>query len=77
MRKYKSGNPAPDGFYRKKGEWEIVTVDGENGRLPGGIECEYIKVPGLLFVPVALMLGAGFVISPYFVSFAISMFVLR
>jgi len=70
MLKHKGGNPAKDGFYWKKGEWEIVTVEGEDGRLPGGSECEYIKVPGLLFVPAALMLSVLFVIFLPFIGFA-------
>ena len=70
MRKYKGGSPAKDGFYLKKGEWEIVTVEGENGSLPGDLECEYIKVPGLLFVPAVVMLSVPFVIFLPFIGFA-------
>ncbi len=70
MLKYKGGNPAKNGFYWKKGEWEIVPVEGENGRLPGGIEDEYIKVPALLLVPAALMLSVLFVIFLPFIGFA-------
>ncbi|HXZ87930.1 MAG TPA: hypothetical protein VEF07_05130 [Candidatus Binataceae bacterium] len=70
MISYKGGNPAKDGFYWKKGEWEIVTVEGANGKLPGGTECEYIKVPGLLFVPAAIALSVPFVIFLPFIGFA-------
>jgi hypothetical protein len=70
MLKYKGGSPAKDGFYYKKGEWEIVTVEGKNGRLPGGEELEYIKVPGLLFVPAAVMLSVLFVIFLPFIGLA-------
>ncbi|MGD1026928.1 hypothetical protein [Candidatus Binatus soli] len=76
MRRYKGGKPAKDGFYLKKGELEIVTVEGENGRLPGGIESEYIKVPDVLFVPLALIRGVLFVIFLPYVALAISALVL-
>jgi len=70
MLNYKGGSPAKDGFYWKKGEWEIVTVDGENGRLPGDIECEYVRLPALLFVPAAMMLSVPFVVFLPFIGFA-------
>ena len=30
MLTYKGGNQTKGGFYLKKGEWEMVTVDGKN-----------------------------------------------
>lgn len=70
MLKYKGGDNTKGGFYLKKGEWEIATVDGKNGTLPGGVECEYIKLPALLFVPLALVMGALYVIFLPFIGFA-------
>jgi len=75
MLTYKGGDPAKNCFYLKKGEWEMVTVEGEHGSLPGGIECEYIKVPDILFVPVALALGGVFVVFLPLLGFAVSMLV--
>jgi len=71
MLTYKGGDPAKNCFYWKKGEWEIVTAEKENGRLPGGPDCEYIKVPGILLVPAALTLGGLFVIFLPFIGFAV------
>jgi hypothetical protein len=56
----KGGSKTKDGLYWKKGEWEIVTVEGGNGTLPGTEDLEYLRIPGLLFVPVALILGLAF-----------------
>ena len=56
----KGGSKAKDGLYWKKGEWEIVTVEGENGALPGTADLEYLHIPGILFAPLALILGLGF-----------------
>ncbi len=71
MFKHKGGNRTKGGFYLKKGEWEIVTVEGKNGMLPGGVGCEYMRVPGVLFVPLAVILGGAFVIFLPFIGFAI------
>src|SRR5208282_5410249 len=70
MFNYKGGNRTKGGFYLKKGEWEIVTLEGKNGMLPGGNECEYLRVPGILFVPLAVTLGGAFVIFLPFIGFA-------
>jgi hypothetical protein len=67
---YKGGNQTKGGFYLKKDEWEIVTVEGKNGVLPGGGECEYLRVPGVLIVPLAVTLGGAFVIFLPFIGFA-------
>ncbi len=69
MLNHKGGDKTKGGFYLKKGEWEIVTVDTNNGTLPGGIECEYIKLPALLFVPLAMGLGALYVMFLPFIGF--------
>ena len=55
----KGGSKAKDGLYWKKGDWEIVTVEGENGALPGTEDLEFVRIPGILFPPVALILGLG------------------
>src|ERR1022692_4039624 len=71
MLKYKGGDDTKGGIYLKKAEWEIVTVEGKNGTLPGGLECEYIKLPALLFVPLAMVMGALYVMFLPFIGFAI------
>jgi hypothetical protein len=68
--KHKGGSEAKGGFYWKKGEWEIVTVDGKSGTLPGTNEVEYVRVPGLLVVPVALVVSITYVIFLPVIGFA-------
>jgi len=70
MLNHKGGENTKGGFYLKKGEWEIATVDGKNGTLPGGVECEYIKLPAILFVPLAMVMGALYVMFLPFIGFA-------
>ncbi len=70
MLKHNGGDNTKGGFYLKKGEWEIVTVEADNGTLPGGTECEYLRLPAILFVPLAMVMGALYVIFLPFIGFA-------
>ncbi len=66
----KGGSKTKGGMYWKKGEWEIVTVERTNGTLPGTDEDEYLRIPGILFAPLALVLGLGFYLFLPFIGFA-------
>jgi hypothetical protein len=66
----KGGNKAKGGLYWKKREWEIVTVEGKDGVLPGGGDTEYFRIPGTLFAPVALILGLAFYVFLPLLGFA-------
>ncbi|MFZ0890585.1 MAG: hypothetical protein WA005_19260 [Candidatus Binataceae bacterium] len=71
MLTYRGGTKAKGGLYWKTAEWELVTIDGHGDDvLPGGKECKYLKLPVVLFIPVAVMLGAAFVIFLPFIGFA-------
>jgi len=72
----KGGSKTRDGLYWKKGEWEIVTVEGANGMLPGTEDVEYVRIPGILFGPVALIMGLGFFLFLPFIGFAMLISVL-
>jgi hypothetical protein len=47
-----------------------VTVDGKEGPLPGDPTQKYVRVPTLLFIPLALVLGALFVVFLPFIGLA-------
>jgi hypothetical protein len=66
----KGGNETKGGFYWKKGDWAIVTVEGKTGTLPGSQDEEFIRIPGLLFIPVALTISVVYVVFLPFVGFA-------
>ncbi|MEJ2010415.1 MAG: hypothetical protein P8Z30_20055 [Acidobacteriota bacterium] len=66
----KGGSETKGGFYWKKGDWEIVTVEGKSGTLPGTDAVEYLRIPGILFVPVALTISIVYVIFFPFIGFA-------
>ena len=67
----KGGNETKGGFYWKKGDWEIVTVEGKNGTLPGPEQAEYVRIPTLLFIPVILTMSVVYVVFLPFIGFAI------
>lgn len=68
--KHTGGNETKGGFYWKKGAWEIVTVEGKTGILPGGEDAQYVRVPGILVLPVALLLSIAYVVFLPVVGFA-------
>jgi hypothetical protein len=67
---YKGGSEAKGGFYWKRGDWEIVTVDGAKGKLPGPSEADYVRIPGPLLLPVALVVSIAYVVFLPLVGFA-------
>ncbi|HKT11063.1 MAG TPA: hypothetical protein VJW77_04480 [Terriglobia bacterium] len=67
---HKGGNETKGGFYWKKGDWEIVTVEGKKGVLPGTEQVEYLRVPTLLFIPVILAMSVVYVVFLPFIGFA-------
>ena len=70
MLKHHGGEKVKGGFYWKTAEWEIVTVNGKQGTLPGAEKTNYVKVPFLLLVPLALTMSIAYVVFLPFVGFA-------
>jgi len=68
--RHQGGAQVKGGFYWHTAGHEFVTVDGKEGKLPGDPTQKYIKVPTLLFVPLALVMGALFVIFLPLIGFA-------
>jgi hypothetical protein len=68
--KHKGGSETKGGFYWKKGTWEIVTVEGKRGVLPGTQDAEYLRVFGIFLLPVALVLSIAYVVFLPLVGFA-------
>lgn len=72
----KGGSKTKGGLYWKKREWEIVTIEGKDGVLPGAENTEYFCIPGTLFAPVALILGLAFYVFLPLLGFAMVMSVI-
>jgi hypothetical protein len=65
----RGGSETKGGFYWKRGDWEIVTVEGKTGTLPGTEKVEYVRVPVVLFVPLAMIISVVYVVFFPFVGF--------
>ncbi len=66
----RGGSETKGGLYWNKGEWEIVTVEGKKGILPGTADVRYLRIPMILFAPVAMIVSIAYVVFLPFVGFA-------
>ena len=75
MRKEKNeprgGNRVDGGFYLNRKTWDLVTVNGKKGVLPGEADDLYRKVPTLAMLAAAPVLGATLVVFLPFIGFAL------
>ena len=71
MRELESGNKVPGGFYFDKTSWQLVTVNGDEGVLPGDKAARYFKVPALLVLAGSPVVGGAFVMFLPFIGFAL------
>lgn len=59
------------GFYWNKKEWEMVTLSGKGGVLPGNPDTHYVKVPLLAMLVMAPLMGGLYVMFLPFIGFAL------
>ncbi len=71
MTKHTGGNAVKAGFYWNLGKWEMVTLSGVGGVLPGQSSDRYLKVPILAFLFVAPVMGGLYALFLPFIGFAI------
>lgn len=65
------GQNVKAGFYWNRKEWEIVTLSGEGGTLPGDPTHAFVKIPILLMLAVAPLMGALYVVFLPILGFAL------
>ncbi len=70
MTKHAGGNDAKAGFYWNLKKWEMVTLSGQGGTLPGKKEDQYLKVPMVAFLFVAPVMGGLYAFFLPFIGFA-------
>ena len=58
------------GFYWNLRNWQLLTVPKQGGLLPGGLDDRYVRVPVLLMLLVAPLMGALYVMFLPFIGFA-------
>ena len=76
MTRYNGGTEVKGGYYFKLGEWEIVTVAGERGVLPGGPNDRFMHAPVWALLIGAPILGAGFAMFLPLVGFVMPVYAL-
>ena len=72
MKRWSGGTRVPAGFYWRPASWEIVTLSGEGGVLPGERRERYFKVPVLAMLVLAPAMGAALVMFLPLVGFVIA-----
>ncbi len=65
------GTMVKAGFYWNPKEWEIVTIEGPGGILPGTPEDRYFRIPVLAMLLLAPVMGGLFVVFLPLIGFAL------
>ena len=71
MKRFEGLSRVPGGFYFNRQSWDLVTVSGKAGVLPGTASDQYLKVPLLLMLLGAPVFGATLVMFLPFVGIAL------
>ncbi|HSB63646.1 MAG TPA: hypothetical protein VLJ18_05740 [Thermoanaerobaculia bacterium] len=71
MKRFEGLSRVPGGFYFNQKSWELATVSGKAGVLPGTSSDRYLKLPLLLMLLGAPVFGATLVMFLPFVGIAL------
>jgi len=61
-RKYLPGETVPAGLYLNRKSWEFVHVGDEGGELPAGANVAYHRLPILMVMGLAPVVGLAFIL---------------
>ena len=68
---FKGGTKANYGFYWSVQAWDMAMIPAQGGLLPGGSDRSYMRIPTVLFLLMAPMMGALYVVFLPFAGFAL------
>ncbi|HEX5854465.1 MAG TPA: hypothetical protein VFZ57_02495 [Thermoanaerobaculia bacterium] len=71
MKRFEGGSKVKGGFYFNQKSWDLVTVSGKAGVLPGAAADLYLKLPVFLMLLGAPVFGATLVMFLPFVGIAL------
>lgn len=71
MKRFEGGSRVKGGFYFNQKSWDLVTVSGKTGVLPGAAADLHLKLPVLLMLLGAPIFGATLVMFLPFVGIAL------
>ncbi len=67
MATYTGNETVKGGYYLNTGEWKLEVVERPEGVLPGDVAARFVRVPALLMLPLAPIMGLVFVVLiPFF-----------
>jgi len=68
---HNGGTKANYGFYWSAKAWDMAMIPAEGGLLPGGTDRHYTRIPTFLFLAMAPLMGALYVVFLPFAGFAL------
>jgi hypothetical protein len=71
MARHQGGDKVNAGFYLNTGSWEVTTLSGKGGTLPGGKDASFLRVPTLGALMFAPLMGAAYAIFLPFIGIAL------
>jgi hypothetical protein len=71
MARYEGGTKVNYGFYWSAKAWDMAMVPTEGGLLPGGSNVHYTRIPTFLFLLMAPVMGALYVVFLPFAGFGL------
>jgi hypothetical protein len=71
MARHQGGDKVNAGFYFNLDSWQVTTLSGEGGVLPGKSDQQYLRVPLPVLLAMAPMMGAAFAIFLPFIGLAL------
>jgi hypothetical protein len=71
MKRFEGGSRVKGGFYFNQKSWDLVTVSGKHGVLPGASRDLHLKIPVFLMLLGAPIIGAALVMFLPFAGIAL------
>ena len=71
MARHQGGDKVNAGFYLNLDSWQVTTLSGEGGVLPGENDARFLRVPLPVLLAAAPMLGAAFAMFLPFIGIAL------
>ena len=71
MARHQGGDKVNAGFYLDLESWQVTTLSGNGGTLPGKTEAQYLRVPLPVLLAMAPMMGAAFAVFLPFIGIAV------
>ena len=68
---HNGGTKVNYGFYWSAKAWDMAMIPAEGGLLPGGSDTHYTRIPTFLFLLMAPVMGALYVVFLPFAGFAL------